>query len=150
MVELFAMFLGQVITILFWSLLISTPVLKWRSKKLKNWDIKFKSAYVISIKAALISLILTDILALSVYQLLPVNDVIYSFIPLALLIFCLYILWYAHTNSLFKFSQKSNEILISIKDARSISTSVVLIILGIWFALGATMTILAITLGLLN
>ena len=58
MLDIVAPIIGQVIGVLLWAALLNAPILQWRARKLKNWSIRYKHAYLVSIKAGFIAVVL--------------------------------------------------------------------------------------------
>ncbi len=130
MLNIVASIIGRVIGVLLWAALLNAPILQWRARKLKNWSIGYKVAYVVSIKAGLIAVVLSFVVQLGIVLLLPPDvaplDQVVGFIV------ALSSWWLVHSNALLKLSGPHG--LLSVSDARSISSNV----LGFIFIVGFT------------
>lgn len=120
MIEIVAPIIGQVIGILLWAALLNAPILQWRARKLKHWSIRYKDAYLVSIKAGLIAAVLSFVVTLGILLLVPAD--VDPLAQLVGLIVALLSWWLAHSNALLKLSGPHS--LLSVSDARAISSSV--------------------------
>lgn len=134
MIGLFGVFIIQVIGILLWSLLLNAPILQWRSQKHKNWNIGYKDAFFVSIKAGVVALIVIDISILA--GALSGRPAIITLVMLLGFLLGLVSWWLTHSNALLKLASSSG--MLSIKDARSISMQVFVYILAVAIALALT------------
>lgn len=130
MIDISAMIIGQALGVLLWSLLLNAPILRWRARKLSNWSIGYKDAYIISIKAGFISFVFADVATFAAALSGNPNEELLKSVGF---LFGLVAWWFAHSNGLFKLAGPSN--LLSPKDARAISTSVFGYLIGGLFAL---------------
>ncbi|MEW5792641.1 MAG: hypothetical protein ACOY4L_00670 [Pseudomonadota bacterium] len=129
MIELFAMIAGPAIGVLLWSFL-NASILQWRARKLRNLSIRYKDAYLVSIKAGLVALVVGDLAVLAVAFSGNSNEQLLNSVGL---LFGVTSWWFAHSNGLLKLAGQSS--LPSPKDARAISASVFGYWIGGLFAL---------------
>jgi len=130
MIELSAMLLGQIVGVLLWSAVINAPILQWRARTLRNWYIKYKHAYMISIKAGFVALIVGDAAVLSIAFSGNTNE---QFLKLVGFAFGITSWWFAHSSALLKLADSTDSL--TVKEARSISTSVIGYLIAGLFAL---------------
>jgi hypothetical protein len=145
MIELSAMLVGQAIGVLLWSAILNAPILQWRARSLRNWHIKYKHAYLVSIKAGFIALIVGDAAVLSIAISGNTNE---QFLNLVGFVFGLTSWWFSHSSALLKLADSTGSI--TVKEARSISTSVIGYIIGGLFALGFVVIIIVSAVSLLK
>ena len=108
----------QVGLYLLWTI-FNTSILQWRARKLRNLSISYKDAFVVSIKAVLVGMVVGNVVAFAFAfsgnpDLKSIDRIGF---PIGLLAW-----WFVHSNALFELLGSSS--LLSMKDARSISTSV--------------------------
>ncbi|MEX2163555.1 MAG: hypothetical protein WD823_04855 [Sulfuricaulis sp.] len=131
MIGLLGIFAIQAIGVLLWALFINAPILQWRAQKHRDWRIKYKDAYFVSIKASVIALIVVDVGifagALSGNPTVATVGILFGF-PLGLVSW-----WLAHSNALLKLADSSS--VLSVKDARSISSQVFVYLFGVAIAI---------------
>lgn len=119
MIDISAMIIGQALGVLLWSLLLNAPILRWRARELRNWSIGYKDAYIISIKAGFVSFVTADVAVLAAALSGSADEELLKSVGL---LFGLVTWWFAHSSGLLKLAGQS--VLLTVKDARSISTSV--------------------------
>ncbi len=139
MIELVAMFIVQAIGVLFWSAILNAPMLQWRASALRSWHIKYKHAYLVSIKAGFIALIVGNAAVLSLAFSGNMNE---QFLNLVGFVFGITSWWFAHSRALLKLADSTKSI--TVKEARLISTSVIGYIIGGLFALGLVLVLIVI------
>ena len=98
MIEYGAALLGQVIGVLLWSFL-NAAILLWRARKLKNWSIRYKDAYFVSLKAGLIGLVFADAAVLAVAFAGNTSEDLLKYVGL---LFGVVAWWFAHSSALLK------------------------------------------------
>jgi len=118
MLETVLLIISPFIGAILWSF-PSASILQWRARKLESWTIKYKDAYLIAVKAALIAAFLADLVIFSLVFAGFSDEKVLK--PVASLV-GLGSWWIAHTNGLLKLAGPSN--LIPVKRARAISASV--------------------------
>lgn len=139
MSELSALIGAQLIGVLVWSSILNAPMLQWRARKLRSWAIEYKRAYLVSIKAGLVGVIIGDIAVLSTALSGNTNERTLNIVGL---IFGIGSWWFAHSNALLKLADPRGSL--TVKDARSISTSVIGYVIGAVFALGVVLAFIII------
>lgn len=119
-IEFYAAVSGQIVGLLAWSFL-NAAMLQWRARALENWNIRYRTAYFVSLKAGLIGTGFAWATALAV-----VFAGIGSTNPLGQLATGLGMAawWFAHSNALIKLAAR-NSIPLTVEEARAISTSVI-------------------------
>jgi len=123
MIELLGIIIGQVLGILLWAAILNAPILQWRARKLKHWNIRYKDAYLVSIKAGFIAAVLSLAVTLGIVLLVPLDaDAVDVLSRLVGVVVALLSWWLAHSNALLKLSGPHG--LLSVNEARSISGSV--------------------------
>lgn len=138
MIELSAMILGQTIGVLLWSSLLNAPILQWRARTLKNWNISYKNAYFVSIKSGFMALIIGDAAVLSIALSGNARE---QWINLVGFIIGATSWWFAHSNALLKLAGPTG--ILTVKDARSVSASVFGYLIGSLFALVLVVALIA-------
>jgi hypothetical protein len=141
MIEYGAAFLGQVIGVLLWSFL-NAAILLWRARKLKNWAIRYKDAYAVSLKAGLIGLVSADAAILAVAFLGNTSEDLLKYVGL---LFGVVAWWFAHSSALLKLPGALA--LLTVKDARAISASVFGFLFGAYFALALIVMLIVAVVG---
>jgi hypothetical protein len=126
--EFALMLLAQIVGALVASLL-SAAVLIWRARKLKNWPIPFRSAYVVAAIAAVAGIISANVIALIISF---ASDNVRLLESVGRL-FGLVVWWFVHSRALMKLA--GTAVPLTVKEARSISASVFAYLFGIVFAL---------------
>lgn len=128
----FGLLIGGVIGVLVWSFL-NAGILRWRARKLRGWEIRYRDAYVVSIKAGFLALIFGELAAFAVLF-TGNNDA--EVLKSVGMVFGLVTWWFAHSNALLKLAGPSS--LLSPQDARALSASVFGYLFGgiFCFALG--------------
>jgi hypothetical protein len=129
MIEYGAAVLGQVVGVLLWSFL-NAAILLWRARKLKSWAIRYKDAYVVSLKAGFIGVVFAEAGVLAVAFSGTTSEDLLKNVGL---LFGIVAWWFAHSSALLKLAGTSTPL--TVKDARAISASVFAYLFGTVFAL---------------
>lgn len=137
MIEYGAAILGQAIGVLLWSFL-NAAILLWRARTLRSWAIRYKDAYVVSIKAGFIALVFGNAAALAVAVAGGSSEELLKSIGL---LFGVVSWWFAHSSALLKLAGTSTPL--TVKDARAISASVFGYLFGGLFALALVVVLIA-------
>ena len=135
MLELLGMIVGQAVGVLLWSLL-NASILKWRARKIKAWLINFKPAYLLSIKAGFVALVVGDAAVFAAAFSGSASEDLFKNVGL---LFGLVSWWFTHSNALLKLAGPS--LPLSVKEARAISANVFGYLFGAVFALGLVLVL---------
>lgn len=127
--EFLATIVGQILGAILWSF-FNAGLLIWRALKMKHWAVHFRDAYVVSIKAALIAVVIADIAQAAVAVAGGHSDDLLRNVGL---LFGVVAWWFAHSSALLRLA--GNSITLTVKEARSVSASV------FGFAFGGVMLI---------
>lgn len=141
MIEYGAALLGHAIGVLLWSFL-NAAILLWRARKLKSWAIRYKDAYVVSLKAGLIGLVFADAAIFTVAFAGNTSEDLMKYVGL---LFGVVAWWFAHSSALLKLAGTSKPL--TVKDARAISASVFGYLFGALFALALIVALIAAVVG---
>ena len=141
MIEYGAVLLGQVVWVLLWSFL-NAALLLWRARKLKSWAIRYKDAYIVSLKAGIIGLVFADAAVVAVAFAGGASEDLLIYVGL---LFGIVAWWFAHSNALLKLA--STSFALTVKDARAISASVFGYLFGALFALGLVVVLIVLVVG---
>ena len=141
MIEYGAALLGQVVGVLLWSFL-NAAILLWRARKLKSWAIRYKDAYIVSLKAGIIGLVFADAAVVAVAFAGGASEDLLKYVGL---LFGIGAWWFAHSNALLKLA--STSFTLTVKDARAISASVFGYLFGALFALGLIVVLIVLVVG---
>lgn len=131
MAYLLGIFLSQILSVTIGALLITAPVLQWRARVQRNWYIAYKSALAVSIKAGVVAVVFGDAAVLSLAFAVADSDAQQLIESLGGLV-GLVTWWFAHSNALLKLG--NTEETISLRDARAITTGVIVSVLAVAFA----------------
>ncbi len=141
MSEAFSMFAVHAIMILILALATNAPVLKWRTRKLKSQNINFKDAYLVSIKALFVAVIVRDfIVIIIVSEFSSISENFINIINIIILIVSGTVWWVVHSNSLHKIKIESGSL--ALEDARTITSSVLGYLIVGWFSFSILLTII--------
>ncbi len=144
MIEYGAALAGQAIGVLLWSFL-NAAILLWRARKLKGWVIRYKDAYIVSLKAGFWGLVFGDAAVLAVAFAGGTSEDLFKYVGL---LFGVVAWWFAHSNALLKLAGTSTPL--TVKDARAISASVFGYLFGALFALALVVVVIALVVGALK
>ncbi|MEX0450515.1 hypothetical protein V6X62_01625 [Spiribacter sp. 218] len=137
---LIAALIGQAVGVLLWTALLYAPILQWRSRVRLNWNLSYKRAVVISLKAAGMAIVVSMLLGFVAGLTSSTNPLIDASISLAAILAW----WFTHSTAVLTESQ--NTISISLKDARMLSAGVMGWAIGLLFALGLVVAVLGMAL----
>ena len=141
MIEYGAVLLGQIVGVLLWSFL-NAAILLWRARKLKSWAIRYKDAYVVSLKAGIIGLVFANAAVLAVAFAGGASDDLLKYVGM---LFGIVAWWFAHSSALLKLAGTS--MMLTAKDARAISANVFGYLLGALFALSLIVVLIVLVVG---
>ena len=141
MMEYGAAVLGQVVGVLLWSFL-NAAILLWRARKLKSWAIRYKNAYVVSLKAGFIGVVFADAAVLAIAFSGTATEDLLKYVGL---LFGIVAWWFAHSSALLKLAGTSTPL--TVKDARAISASVFAYLFGTVFALAIILVLIMAVVG---
>jgi hypothetical protein len=125
MKQLSAEIIGQAVGVLFFSAILFTPILQWHVRKVGNWHITYKQAYIVSIKTWFMALIVFHVVRLTIAFSLNMDEYLHLLIAG---ISGIASLWFVYSNAILNLPESTGTI--TKKDARSISTRVICWIIG--------------------
>lgn len=133
---LIAALIGQAVGVLLWAALLYAPILQWRSRVRLSWNLPYKRAVLISLKAAGMAIVVSMLLVFVADLTNSTGPLIEAAISLAAILAW----WFTHSTAVLTESQ--NTISISLKDARLLSAAVMGWAIGLLFALGLVVAVL--------
>lgn len=141
MIEYGAALLGQVIGVLLGSFL-NAAILLWRARKLRGWFIRYKDAYVVSLKAGFIAVVFGDAAVLAVAFAGGTSEDLLKSVGF---LFGVVAWWFGHSSALLKLAGTSMPL--TVKDARAISASVFGYLFGALFVLSLVGVLIVVIVG---
>ncbi|SRR6266487_3259291 len=136
--ELAAIIVGQVLGAFLWSFL-NAKILIWRALKIKNWPIRFRDAYNVSLRASLIAIVSGDIAQILVFFTGGNSKNLLGYVGM---LFGIVAWWFAHSQALLKLTPAS--ITLTSKEARSISANVFAFLFGGLFLFGCAIALIVV------
>jgi len=127
---LIATLIGQVAGVLLWAAILYAPILQWRSRARFSWNLPYKRAFLVSIKAAGMAIVVSMLLGFVA----GLTNSTGPLIEAAIFVAGILAWWFTHSTALL--AESENVISMSLKDARILSAAVMGWAIGLFFALG--------------
>ena len=129
--------LVQILTILFLSAVLAAPILQWRARKLQDYHLTYKDASILSMKAGFIAVIVRNAFVIA---LALMGIVIGPGFKILSILLGVIEWWFFSSNAILKLDNSNS--LLTVKDARSISTSTLICFIAGILAFNATLIII--------